>query len=82
MTLAFSPHFVRSYCKAPAAVQRAFDKQSALLRENLHHPSLRAKEYGIAGDVWQARVNDSWRFCFTIEGDAYHLHEIRTHPKK
>jgi hypothetical protein len=32
--------------------------------------------------VWQARVNDSWRFYFTIEVGAYHLHELRAHPKK
>jgi mRNA interferase RelE/StbE len=82
MTFAFSPHFARSYRKAPAAVQRAFDKQSALLLQNLHHPSLRAKKYGVTGDLWQARANDSWRFYFTIEGDVYHLHELRTHPKK
>ena len=81
MTLDFSPHFSRSYRKAPAAVQRAFDKQSFLLLQNLHHPSLRAKKYGVAGDVWQARVNDSWRFYFTIEGNVYRLHEIRAHPK-
>ncbi|MGA2433664.1 MAG: hypothetical protein ABSG25_00110 [Bryobacteraceae bacterium] len=48
MTLAFSPRFVRSYRKAPATVQQAFDKQSALLLENLRHPSLRAKKYGIS----------------------------------
>jgi mRNA interferase RelE/StbE len=82
MTLAFSPHFFRSYRKAPTAIQEAFDKQSALLLENLQHPSLRAKKYGVAGDVWQGRVNDSWRFYFTIEKDVYHLHEIQKHPKK
>lgn len=82
MTLDFSPHFFRGYHKAPAAVQRAFDKQSALLLENPHHPSLRTKKYGAAGDVWQARVSDSWRFYFTIEGEAYRLHELRAHPKK
>jgi mRNA interferase RelE/StbE len=82
MKLAFSPHFIRNYRKAPAAIQRAFDKQSALLLEDLHHPSLRAKKYGVRGDVWQARVNDAWRFYFTIEGDTYHLHEIQAHAKK
>jgi mRNA-degrading endonuclease RelE of RelBE toxin-antitoxin system len=82
MTLDFSPHFLRSYRQAPAAIQRAFDKQSALLLENPHHPSLRTKKYGVAGDVWQARVNDSWRFYFTIEGEAYRLHELQAHPKK
>jgi mRNA interferase RelE/StbE len=82
MTLDFSPHFSRSYRKAPFEVQRALDKQSLLLLQNLHHPSLRAKKYGVAGDLWQARVNSSWRFYFTIEGEVYRLHEIRAHPKK
>jgi mRNA-degrading endonuclease RelE of RelBE toxin-antitoxin system len=81
MTVVFSPHFLRSYHQAPRAVQKAFDKQSAFLVEDLHHPSLRAKKYGVTGDVWQARVNDSWRFYFTIEDDVYHLHELRSHPK-
>lgn len=82
MTLAFSPHFSRSYRKAPKAVQEAFDKQSALLLENHQHPSLHAKKYGGTEDLWQARVNDSWRFYFTIEKDVYHVHEIKKHPKK
>lgn len=82
MTLAFSPHFVRSYAKAPEEVQRAFDKQSALLLADGRHPSLRAKKYGVTGDLWQARVTGSWRFYFTIEGDTYGIHEITAHPKK
>jgi mRNA-degrading endonuclease RelE of RelBE toxin-antitoxin system len=81
MNLDFSPHFIRSYRKAPLAVQQAFEKQSLLLLQNLHHPSLRAKKYGVAGDVWQARVTGAWRFYFTIAGDTYALHEIKVHPK-
>jgi mRNA-degrading endonuclease RelE of RelBE toxin-antitoxin system len=64
MKVEFSPHFLRSYRKAPALVQRAFDKQSALLLEDPRHPSLRLKKYGVSGNVWQARVNDSWRILF------------------
>ena len=82
MKLAFSPHFLRSYRKAPAAIQRAFDKQVALLLQNLHHPSLRAKKYDAGGDLWQARATGSWRFYFTIDGDTYRMHEIKAHPKK
>lgn len=81
MKLSFSPHFLRSYHKAPPAVRQAFDKQSALLLENLMHPSLQAKKYGGAGGLWPARVTRDWRFYFTIEGDEYRLHEIRAHPK-
>jgi mRNA interferase RelE/StbE len=62
-------------------VQEAFAKQSKLLLENLHHPSLRAKKYGAAADLWQARVNYSWRFYFRIVGDVYLMDEIKKHPK-
>jgi mRNA-degrading endonuclease RelE of RelBE toxin-antitoxin system len=51
--VAYSPHFLRSYRKASPAVQQAFDKQSALLLQNLYHPSLRAKKYSGADNLWQ-----------------------------
>ena len=38
MTLLHSPHFDRSYSKAPKAIQQAFDKQALLLLQNLRHP--------------------------------------------
>ena len=81
MTFDYSPHFLRSYARAPAAIQRAFDKQSALLLQNCRHPSLQAKKYGVAGDVWQARITRDWRFYFTIHRDVYRLLELRSHPK-
>jgi hypothetical protein len=31
--------------------------------------------------VWPARVNDDWRFYFTIEDDAYVIQDIIPHPK-
>jgi mRNA-degrading endonuclease RelE of RelBE toxin-antitoxin system len=82
MRLIFTPHFVRSYTKAPPALQRAFDKQALLLLQNLRHPSLHAKKYDESKDLWQARVTGSWRCYFKIEGDAYVLGEIKAHPKK
>ena len=62
-------------------VRKAFDKQSGLLLNNISHPSLRAKKYDESTDLWQARVNRSWRFYFTIEGEEFHLHDLKTHPK-
>ena len=81
MRLLRTAHFDRSYSKAPAEIQAAFDKQSLLLLQNLHHPSLRAKKYNEAEDKWQARVNRSWRFYFTIVGDSYIITDIIRHPK-
>ena len=76
-----TPHFLRAYNKAPRQIQRTFDKQAARLLENLHHPSLRAKKYDESRDLWQARVNDDWRFYFAIIHDVYLLHDMRVHPK-
>jgi plasmid maintenance system killer protein len=66
---------------APAAVRRALFKQLRFLAADLHHPSLRAKKYDEARDLWQARVNRDWRFYFTIEGDTYRIQAIMPHPK-
>jgi plasmid maintenance system killer protein len=72
--------FDRDLADAPPAIQRAFEKQLAHLLANSSHPSLRAKKYDEARDLWQARVNNDWRFYFTIEGDVYTLRTIRSHP--
>jgi len=81
MELVRTIRFERSYAKAPQHVQRAFDKQSLLLLQNLNHPSLRAKKYDEAKNLWQARVNKSWRFYFLIHDDVYHIVDIVPHPK-
>ena len=71
----------RDYQSAPAPVRKAFDKQVHLLAENLRHPSLRAKKYDEANDIWQARVNQSWRFYFHVKADTYTILAIIPHPK-
>lgn len=81
MKLDRTPHFLRAYYKAPKQIQKAFGKQVRLLMQDLHHPSLRAKKYDEAKDIWQARVNSDWRFYFKIVGDVFRLEEIRRHPK-
>lgn len=67
---------------APQAVKKAFVKQIKLLEQNLRHPSLRAKKFDEANDRWPARVNQGWRFYFTIKGDTYHILSLISHPKK
>ena len=76
-----SSHFERNYAKAPDYVRRTFDKQSCLLAENLRHPSLCAKKYDEGAGLWQARVNQDWRFYFYIHGDIYYIVDIIPHPK-
>ena len=77
----YTERFRKSYARAPQRVRRAFDKQVALLLGNLQHPSLRAKKYDEARDIWQARVDGGWRFYFRIEKGSYILLDIMAHPK-
>lgn len=81
MMVRYSHRFLRQYAAALAEVRKAFDKQISFLLENLNHPSLRAKKYDEALDLWQARVNRNWRFYFTIDGEEFRLHDIKPHPK-
>jgi mRNA interferase RelE/StbE len=76
-----SDRFRRSFAAAPPSVQRACDKQLALLVQNLRHPSLRAKKYDESRGIWQARVNRDWRFYFTIKDDVCYLIDVMSHPK-
>jgi len=73
--------FADALIAAPPEIQKTFGKQLAHLLRDLRHPSLRAKKYEHATGLWQARINDDWRFYFTIEGDAYVLRGLRPHPR-
>ena len=81
MRTRLTPTAAKSYVAAPAAVRKAFDKQTGLLVADLRRPSLRAKRFDESKDLWQARVNRDWRFYFTIEGDTYVIHKLIRHPK-
>ena len=81
MRAVYTQRFLNSYAIAPPEIQRAVDRRVALLLQDLRHPSLRAKKYDEARDLWQARATGSWRFYFQLEGDAYHLIDLTPHPK-
>lgn len=81
MKAAFSQRFTRQYKALSPARKAKFDKQLDFLLSNLRHPSLRAKKNDEGRDVWQARVDENYRFYFKIEGDTYRILAIRHHLK-
>lgn len=81
MKIVLSDRAIEALKDAPAAVQRAFYKQLRFLESNLLHPSLHAKKYDEAADLWQARVNRHWRFYFTVAGDTYRIEDVILRPK-
>jgi len=48
------PRAIKAPGDAPPQVQKAFFKQVKLLELDLRHPSLHAKKYDAALDLWQA----------------------------
>jgi len=81
MKIDFTDRVLDALQRAPPDVLKAFRKQLIFLADNLHHPSLRAKKYDEARDLWQARVTKDWRFYFKIVDDTYRLEDIKKHPK-
>ena len=81
MRLRYHPRVASQLADAPPAIRRAFDRKVELLAQNLQHPSLRAKKYDEANDIWQARVTKGWRLYFQIEDDMYTILSVTPHPK-
>ena len=80
MRALYTERFRKSYEESPPSVRKAFDKQIKFLLENIRHGSLQAKKYGGSENVWQARVNRSWRFYFSIKNEIYYILSISPHP--
>ncbi len=81
MKIDTTSRFDRLFASASREKQDAYIKQSRLLLKNIRHPSLRAKKYDEADDLWQARLTGDWRFHFLILGDIYLMTYIGPHPK-
>jgi mRNA-degrading endonuclease RelE of RelBE toxin-antitoxin system len=81
MNIFLTPKADRDYESLSPEIQTRVKKQFGLLLGDLRHPSIRAKKYDESNDIWQGRVNRSYRFYFQIDGDDYVILAIIPHPK-
>lgn len=81
MRIRFTDPFRRSFKKLPPEAKRKLEKQITFLLRDMMHPSLRCKKREELGDVWQARVDGSYRFFFRIIGDTYFILNVTKHEK-
>lgn len=79
MRLQFSKKFVRDYQKLPQQIQLQMDKQLGFLLSSEQHPSLNLKKMHDPREIWEGRVNFSYRFTFQIDGERYVLRRVGTH---
>lgn len=81
MKFVFTERALGDYDKLSPQQRSLFHKQVAHLLQSLHYPSLHAKKYNAEEDIWQGRVNGSYRFYFQIHKDTYIILSIVKHPK-
>jgi mRNA-degrading endonuclease RelE of RelBE toxin-antitoxin system len=81
MKVIFANPFLRRFKKLPQRTKGKFEKQLTFLLRDIRHPSLHAKKYDESQDIWQARVDDYYRFYFQIKDDVYRILAITIHPK-
>lgn len=62
---------------APSQVRQAVDFPPVQFAP----PFATAKKFDETNDIWQARVDDDYRFYFQIDGETYLLLSIIPHPK-
>ena len=62
-------HFLKSYGKLPAQLQRQIDSKLLRLAENPNHPSLRTKRIQGTERLFESSVNMDVRLIWHYEGD-------------
>jgi mRNA-degrading endonuclease RelE of RelBE toxin-antitoxin system len=65
----------------PVHLQKKARKQFIFLLADIRHPSLNIKKYEGFEDVWQGRIDKSYRFYFHIINPEYIIILIINHPK-
>jgi mRNA-degrading endonuclease RelE of RelBE toxin-antitoxin system len=78
-TIEFSETFKKLYKKLPGHIQDKINKQLCFLVANIRHPSLAVHQIEGTGGIWEAYVDDSYRFTFEILKDRYFLRVVGAH---
>ncbi len=84
MNLRPAESFIGDYEQLPERLQKQTDKALAFLLRNFRHPSLQVKKmenrYDAQGrEIWEARISQSHRFTFVIDGEDCILRRIGNH---
>jgi len=81
MEINFTKQADKQYQKLPQHIQKKADKQFGYLLQDFRHPSLNAKLYSGTNNLWQARIDKSYRFYFYIVDPHYIVVALIQHPK-
>ncbi len=71
--------FDKELSELPVEIAEKFWKQLELLLQNPRHPSLHTKKIRRKRGVWEARVDQKYRFTFHYESGVIVLRAIGNH---
>jgi mRNA-degrading endonuclease RelE of RelBE toxin-antitoxin system len=81
MEIQFTEKATKEYLLLDPKICKQADKQFDFLVSDYRHKSLNVKKYNKKLEIWQGRINKSWRFYFHIINDVYYIFDIKNHPK-
>ena len=81
MRIKFTETANKQFDALPPEIQKKTERQLGHLLKNIRHPSLKAKKYKGHDDIWQARIDRTWRLYFHIVEPHYIVVSIIAHPK-
>ena len=80
MKIEFLKDFKKGYKKLPKNIQDKAKRCIKAVSEDLRHPGVKARKMtSVKGNIWEGRVNGSYRFTFHIEGNTIVVRKIGTH---
>ena len=80
MKIRLTDKAIKQYRKLPQKIRDKADKQFEFLLTNSKHPSLNVKKYQGYENLWQGRIDKSYRFYFHIIEPDYIIISIIIHP--
>ncbi len=83
MNLVYTDRFAEAACELPKEARAKLPKALRLLAEDHRHPGLQTKKIeGVPGrEIFEARLDQHFRFTFHIYGDVLVLRNIDHHDK-
>jgi len=81
MKIRLTDKAIKQYKKLPKNLQNKADKQFEYLHTDNSHPSLNVKKYQGYENLWQGRIDKTYRFYFHIIEPDYIIISIINHPK-
>lgn len=81
MKIAVTAQFQKDFDHLPVYLKKKTKKAISFLKNNFRYPSLKTKKMGGSKNIWEARVDRSYRFTFGIEQDTYFLYRVGPHDE-